>query len=83
MDDVNTRQDVGVRLSNIHARITHWRRAAGLRQVELANAICMSASVVSRWESGSADPSLDALELIAEACGLSWGEFAADFEAAE
>jgi transcriptional regulator with XRE-family HTH domain len=41
----------------------------------------MSESVVSRWESGSATPSLAAIHRIADACKISISEFWAEMPA--
>lgn len=62
-------------LPDLSVRVRFWRQRAGLRPVELARAIDMSESSVSRWESGTATPSTRAIEKIAEACGVSLGMF--------
>lgn len=61
--------------SDIAARVRHWRTRSGLRPVDLARSLDMSESVVSRWESGSAQPSLGTMRRIAEACGVTMSTF--------
>jgi len=46
------------------------RRRAGLTQAELGLLVGKPQSVVSRWERGEVDPSLETLRRLIRACGL-------------
>ena len=46
------------------------RRRAGLTQQQLADRLDTSQSVIARWESGKAQPSLENLERVVGACGF-------------
>jgi transcriptional regulator with XRE-family HTH domain len=46
------------------------RLRAGLTQQQLADRLETSQSVVARWESGKAQPSLENLERVVRACGF-------------
>jgi hypothetical protein len=50
--------------------IREARRRAGLTQVQLADRLGTSQSVVARWEGGGAQASLANLERVVRACGL-------------
>jgi transcriptional regulator with XRE-family HTH domain len=50
--------------------IREARRRAGLTQKQLAERLETSQSVIARWESGRARPSLENLERVVRACGL-------------
>ena len=50
--------------------IREARRRAGLTQKQLAERLETSQSVIARWESGRARPSLENLDRIVRACGL-------------
>jgi transcriptional regulator with XRE-family HTH domain len=51
-------------------RIRHFRRAAGLKGIELAAAIGMVPSSVSQFERGRRTPDIPTCERIAAACGV-------------
>jgi transcriptional regulator with XRE-family HTH domain len=46
------------------------RRRAGLTQAELGFRVGKPQSVISRWERGEVDPSLETLRKLIRACGL-------------
>jgi transcriptional regulator with XRE-family HTH domain len=50
--------------------IREARRRAGLTQQQLAERLGSSQSVIARWESGKARPSLENLERVVRATGL-------------
>lgn len=60
-------------MSDLCERIRRWREAAGLNQTELAKAVGVSPSAVCQWESSKyeTDPSMENLDRIATACGVS------------
>src|ERR1700733_4335247 len=47
------------------------RRRAGLTQRELGRRLGVPALTVARWESGEHAPSMDAVQALAQACGLA------------
>ena len=49
-----------------HEKIQELRRRRGLTQEELANALWVSRTAVSKWESGRGYPSIDSLKQIAK-----------------
>lgn len=63
------------RCSDFARRVTHWRKAAGLRQVGLAAASGLSESMISRIETAQAECSQAAEQAIAEACGVTMSTF--------
>lgn len=56
-------------------RIATWRKAKGLTQGALAEAVGVTTSAVSLWESDSTSPSQVNLEKIVEALGLTMARF--------
>ena len=52
-------------LMEFHEKLQHLRRQAGLTQEELAQALYVSRTAVSKWESGRGYPSIDSLKHIA------------------
>lgn len=52
------------------ARITMRRRELGMSQKELADAMCVTQSLVSKWESGETNFTLKTLVQIASVLGL-------------
>ncbi len=54
----------------IGEKIHQYRRSKGLTQVELANLAGVSKAAISRYESGSREPSLKHLQAIAKAMGI-------------
>lgn len=52
-------------------QISRARRAAGLTQSELAEACGVQQAVISRIESGKANPTIETVELLARGCGRS------------
>lgn len=65
-------------LRDLANRITRWREAAGLRKIDLARALEVEPSMVSKWERAQMQPRIDNIHRIAEACGVSlrifWGQ---------
>lgn len=63
--------NVGTRL---HQRIADARKAAGISQLELAGAISLPPTAISKIENGARDVSSTELARIAQVCGrpLSW-----------
>lgn len=51
--------------------LARCRKNAAISQVELANALHVSQSTISAWESGENYPTADKLPKIAEACGCT------------
>jgi prephenate dehydratase len=60
-------------MNEIGERIRRARKAAGLSQAELADAVHVSQATVSSWEGGSHGPSHENFEEIAKAVGRSPG----------
>lgn len=63
----------------IAERITRWRSSReGLTKAALARAIGTSAEAVVQWESGKYKPTIENIEKVADAIGVSlsvfWGE---------
>lgn len=54
--------------------LTDLRREHGLSQKELAERLRVSRQAVSRWEQGTAVPSIDNLKLLSELYGVSMDE---------
>lgn len=57
----------------IARRIKHFRKLAGLKQVDLANECGVTESAVSLWESGDRKPR--DLGKVAAVCGVGLSEF--------
>ena len=55
-------------------KLTDLRREHGLSQKELAERLRVSRQAVSRWEQGTAVPSIDNLKLLSELYGVSMDE---------
>ncbi len=51
------------------------RENFGLTQVELAEAVGVERSLISKFETGSARPSPDTAKAIAQVLGFNWTEF--------
>ena len=51
------------------AQLSRARRAAGLTQMQLAEACGVQQAVISRMETGKGNPTLETLELLAKGCG--------------
>ena len=60
---------------DLGTRIAQWRRARGLTQRDLANAVGVSVSAVSYWESNTHPPSQKHLDAIVRALGLTMERF--------
>ncbi|MBQ9251877.1 MAG: LexA family transcriptional regulator [Clostridia bacterium] len=56
-------------------RIKEARKAAGLNQQQLAEALGLSRNTVAGWETGHSRPDLDSLPALCKALGLSLGGF--------
>ena len=52
------------------ARLVALRKAAGLSQVELAEAVCVSPKSIAYWETSSTPPRSDVLPGLAKALGV-------------
>ena len=63
-------------------RIIHWREHAGLRKIDLARALGVEPSVVSKWERATMTPTTENHHRIAAACGVTmerfWGSMSDD-----
>lgn len=59
--------------SRLASHIARARREVGLSQVELAGKLGVAQSLVGRWET-SREPSLEMVNAIEVACGLTKGE---------
>ena len=57
--------------AGIRNRLAALRKAAGLSQVDLGNAIGTSGSLVSRWESGDREPTTQQVLDLARTLGVS------------
>lgn len=56
------------------ARVKEWRQATGLSQEAFADKCGFARTYMSRIETGIANPSLDAIEVLASGLGCSVGE---------
>lgn len=56
-------------------RIRHWREQSGLRKIDLARALGVEPSMVSKWERASTIPGIENNHRIAEVCGVSMTRF--------
>ena len=65
-------------MANVGERIKKARKAVGLTQVELAKKISMSQSYIADMERNRHNPSLAALQLIADALHVDIAEFVGD-----
>ena len=52
-------------------RLQEVRRRSGLTQEQFAERLCVSRQAVSKWESGTADPSTSNLLALAKLFGVS------------
>lgn len=64
-------------------RIAAWREAASLRKIDLARALNVEPSMVSKWERAQMQPGLRNLHAIAKACGIAMQEFWGDLPEAK
>lgn len=64
MDSTETRKLIG-------ARIAIARKAQGLNQEQLADAVGVHKQTISRWESGKRAPNGEEIRLIVDALGCS------------
>lgn len=60
--------------TNIGDKIKTFRAKAQMTQEQLAQAIGVKRSVISKYENGSVEPSISQLQRIAKALGVSWYE---------
>ena len=58
----------------IGIRISEYRKAAGLKQDDLANMLYMTRQAISRWETGIGEPPLYVLVRLAEIFGVTCDE---------
>ena len=65
-------------MANVGERIKKARKAVGLTQLELAKKISMSQSYIADMERNRHNPSLAALQLIADALHVDIAEFVGD-----
>ena len=54
-----------------HEKLQHLRKQRGLTQEELAQALYVSRTAISKWESGRGYPNIDSLKAIAKFFGVS------------
>ncbi len=71
-------------MDDLGPRVRRWRRAAGLKSRQLAEACGVTAGAVTQWEKGVTCPTAAHLEQIARTCGVSlrifFGELPPDEE---
>ena len=60
---------------DVSARIKELRLARGLSTNKLSNAAGLSQSYVRKLEKGECKPTLESLELLCQALGISFGDF--------
>lgn len=60
-------------MSPFNERLRAYRKAAGLKQEDLAVQLGVSAAAVSLWETDKAQPSIDRLPKLAAALGITVG----------
>lgn len=68
-------------MNDFKARLANWRKARGMSQPELAEAVGVSADTLRRWEWGKQLPRLDELVKLAESLEVSVGELATNEKA--
>ena len=66
-----------------HEKLQELRRQRGLTQEELAGALYVSRTAVSKWESGRGYPNLDSLRAIAKFYGVTVDELLSSTEVLE
>ena len=59
----------------IGRRIARWRTLRGLTQRQFADVLGLSQPAVNHWEAGNANPTVEHLEKIAKALGVSMQDF--------
>lgn len=62
----------------LHEKLQELRRERGLTQEEVAQALCVSCTAVSEWESGRGAPDLDSRRALAAFYGVSLDELLSD-----
>lgn len=60
---------------NLNQKLTRLRKAKGLTQKELAGMLNVTRQAISRWEVGTAAPSLDNLAFLSKLYGVPLDEF--------
>lgn len=67
----------------IGEKIRYWRKKKGLTQAELAKRLNVYGPNISQIENGARSPSMNTIELIAEALGIDVGELVRDPDSAQ
>ena len=57
-----------------HKKLQELRKQKGLTQEELAQALFVSRTAISKWESGRGYPNIDSLKAIAKFIGITIDE---------
>ena len=73
--DAQQQSDKSPEKLDLANRIRAWREAAGLRKIELARALSIDPSMVSKWEKADTSPGIENQHRIASACKISITEF--------
>jgi transcriptional regulator with XRE-family HTH domain len=60
---------------NVGLRIAMWRKWKGWTQHQLADAVEFTNAAVYQWETGRTTPSLESLQKIVDALGISMERF--------
>ena len=68
--------------TNMGVLLAKWRRAAGLSQANMADALSTQQATISKLESGAYKLSVSQLLLFLSACGLSMSDVAKEIDAA-
>ena len=63
-----------------HEKLQELRKSRGLTQEELAEALFVSRTAISKWESGTSDPSTSNLFALAKLYGISVEELLKEVE---
>jgi transcriptional regulator with XRE-family HTH domain len=63
---------------DLGARIVAWRKVRNITQRGLAKKIGKTAGAVCQWERGTNSPTVESLETLVEALGLTMAEFYGD-----
>lgn len=71
MDDKNRRGARKGRVMELHEKLQELRKSRGLTQEELAQALFVSRTAVSKWESGRGYPNIESLKAISRYFSVS------------
>ena len=63
-----------------HEKLQQLRKSRGLTQEELAEALYVSRTAISKWESGRGYPNIDSLKAIAKFFGVTVDELLSSHE---